>query len=131
MLAVAGAGVTQDTDVLLEKIDDVEKSHYLGGDVKHTHLVRGLDKALLHKVRSELETSRTESQQAERAKHVRAARACVVTWRGSRTGRSRWCSNGQAEKLEFNSTMASNIHTQLFGRWGFAACGLERVLREC
>ena len=29
-----------------------------------------------------------------------------------------WCHAViQAEKLEFNSTMASNIHTQLFGRY--------------
>jgi hypothetical protein len=29
---------------------DVEKSKYLGGDLKHTHLVKGLDYALLSKV---------------------------------------------------------------------------------
>jgi len=29
---------------------DVEKSKYLGGDVEHTHLVKGLDFALLSKV---------------------------------------------------------------------------------
>jgi len=32
---------------------DIEKSKYLGGDVKHTHLVRGLDFALLNKVKQE------------------------------------------------------------------------------
>ena len=68
---------TQGTDELLEKIDDVEKSHYLGGDVQHTHLVRGLDRALLHKVRSEMETSKAESKQAERVKHVRVAAGCA------------------------------------------------------
>ncbi|KAK2651249.1 hypothetical protein Ddye_018738 [Dipteronia dyeriana] len=31
----------------------IEKSKYLGGDVEHTHLVNGLDYALLNKVRSE------------------------------------------------------------------------------
>jgi len=40
---------TQD-DEILARIDDSEKSQYLGGDVRHTHLVRGLDRALLHKV---------------------------------------------------------------------------------
>eukprot|EP00922_Rhytidocystis_sp_ex-Travisia-forbesii_P042831 GHVS01064042.1.p1 GENE.GHVS01064042.1~~GHVS01064042.1.p1 ORF type:complete len:328 (+),score=75.13 GHVS01064042.1:221-1204(+) len=34
----------------------VEESKYLGGDVEHTHLVKGLDFALLTKVRSELTT---------------------------------------------------------------------------
>nr|XP_023908474.1 suppressor of mec-8 and unc-52 protein homolog 2 [Quercus suber]POF26664.1 suppressor of mec-8 and unc-52 protein like 2 [Quercus suber] len=33
----------------------IEKSKYLGGDVEHTHLVKGLDYALLNKVRSEID----------------------------------------------------------------------------
>ncbi|KAL7136932.1 hypothetical protein ABFS83_10G062400 [Erythranthe nasuta] len=33
----------------------IEKSKYLGGDVEHTHLVKGLDFALLNKVRSEID----------------------------------------------------------------------------
>nr|CAD1817210.1 unnamed protein product [Ananas comosus var. bracteatus] len=33
----------------------IENSKYLGGDLEHTHLVKGLDYALLHKVRSEIE----------------------------------------------------------------------------
>ncbi|CAN4084924.1 unnamed protein product [Withania somnifera] len=33
----------------------IEKSKYLGGDVEHTHLVKGLDYALLHQVRSEID----------------------------------------------------------------------------
>ncbi|XP_031382592.1 suppressor of mec-8 and unc-52 protein homolog 2 [Punica granatum] len=32
----------------------IEKSKYLGGDVEHTHLVKGLDYALLNKIRSEI-----------------------------------------------------------------------------
>lgn len=34
---------------------DIEHSKYLGGDLQHTHLVKGLDYALLNKVRSETE----------------------------------------------------------------------------
>ncbi|KAL9234932.1 hypothetical protein vseg_009744 [Gypsophila vaccaria] len=33
----------------------IERSKYLGGDVEHTHLVKGLDYALLNKVRSEMD----------------------------------------------------------------------------
>ncbi|KAK8950190.1 hypothetical protein KSP40_PGU001656 [Platanthera guangdongensis] len=33
----------------------IENSKYLGGDIEHTHLVKGLDYALLHKVRSEMD----------------------------------------------------------------------------
>ncbi|XP_074321036.1 suppressor of mec-8 and unc-52 protein homolog 2 isoform X1 [Silene latifolia] len=33
----------------------IERSKYLGGDVEHTHLVKGLDYALLQKVKSEMD----------------------------------------------------------------------------
>lgn len=39
---------------------DIEQSKYLGGDMKHTHLVKGLDYALLTKVKVELTTLRSE-----------------------------------------------------------------------
>merc|ERR1719183_1997244 len=46
---------------------DLEQSKYLGGDVEHTHLVKGLDFALLGKVRNELaKTQRAEDLQKER-----------------------------------------------------------------
>jgi len=38
----------------------IENSKYLGGDVEHTHLVKGLDYALLHKVRSEIDKKTRE-----------------------------------------------------------------------
>ncbi|KAL3679540.1 hypothetical protein R1sor_022496 [Riccia sorocarpa] len=40
----------------------IENSKFLGGDVEHTHLVKGLDYALLHKVRSEID-KRPEDQE--------------------------------------------------------------------
>ncbi|VVD05313.1 unnamed protein product [Leptidea sinapis] len=41
-----------------------DESKYLGGDMEHTHLVKGLDYALLQKVRSEIQT-REQEQEAE------------------------------------------------------------------
>ena len=35
---------------------DAEKTKYLGGDIDHTHLVKGLDYTLLRKVKEQLET---------------------------------------------------------------------------
>ena len=32
----------------------IQESKYLGGDMEHTHLVKGLDYALLEKVRAEI-----------------------------------------------------------------------------
>ena len=39
-----------------------EHSKYLGGDLKHTHLVKGLDFALLKKVRDEMRDQLTDSK---------------------------------------------------------------------
>ncbi|KAM7274671.1 hypothetical protein ACFE04_016537 [Oxalis oulophora] len=60
--AVAPPGTT-----LLQAADahklSIERSKFLGGDVEHTHLVKGLDYALLNKIRSEIDkTPDTEEQ---------------------------------------------------------------------
>ncbi|XP_034700207.1 suppressor of mec-8 and unc-52 protein homolog 2 [Vitis riparia] len=52
--AVAPPGTVDLRSADANKIS-IEHSKYLGGDVEHTHLVKGLDYALLHKVRSEIE----------------------------------------------------------------------------
>ncbi|XP_051864200.1 protein Red [Drosophila albomicans] len=41
----------------------IQESKFLGGDMKHTHLVKGLDYALLQKVRSELHTKEAEEEE--------------------------------------------------------------------
>ncbi|KAK0415827.1 hypothetical protein QR680_012141 [Steinernema hermaphroditum] len=41
-------------DAALRRQQAIEESKYLGGDIEHTHLVKGLDYSLLNKVRSEL-----------------------------------------------------------------------------
>lgn len=41
-----------------------QESKFLGGDMEHTHLVKGLDYALLQKVRSEIQHKEVE-QEAE------------------------------------------------------------------
>lgn len=48
----------------------VEQSKYLGGDLEHTHLVKGLDFALLNKVRTEI----TKQQRVEDAQQQRVER---------------------------------------------------------
>ena len=46
----------------------IQESKFLGGDMEHTHLVRGLDYALLQKVRSEIEQFEEEDdEQLEQA----------------------------------------------------------------
>ncbi|CAH0391635.1 unnamed protein product [Bemisia tabaci] len=41
----------------------IQESKFLGGDMEHTHLVKGLDYALLQKVRSEIEMKEQEQEQ--------------------------------------------------------------------
>lgn len=43
----------------------IENSKYLGGDVEHTHLVKGLDYALLHKIRSEIDKKPDSGEDAD------------------------------------------------------------------
>lgn len=43
----------------------IQESKYLGGDMEHTHLVKGLDFALLQKVRSEIAVREAELEQPE------------------------------------------------------------------
>ncbi|XP_030040219.2 protein Red [Manduca sexta] len=40
----------------------IQESKYLGGDMEHTHLVKGLDYALLQKVRSEIQSRELEEE---------------------------------------------------------------------
>lgn len=43
----------------------IEESKYLGGDMEHTHLVKGLDYALLDKVRAEINNKETQDEDLE------------------------------------------------------------------
>lgn len=45
----------------------IQESKFLGGDMEHTHLVKGLDFALLQKVRSEIAVNDNEETETETA----------------------------------------------------------------
>ena len=45
----------------------IEESKFLGGDMEHTHLVKGLDYALLDKVRAEITHKETHDEDLEAA----------------------------------------------------------------
>jgi IK cytokine len=54
-------------------IDDAEEAHrraieqskYLGGDLEHTHLVKGLDFALLNRVKAEMDEEERKKREEE------------------------------------------------------------------
>ncbi|KAJ3183298.1 hypothetical protein HDU85_002324 [Gaertneriomyces sp. JEL0708] len=69
-----------------------EQSKYLGGDAEHTHLVKGLDYALLEKARKEIEKQELELQKEKEAQ------AYVEQM------------HGDGATATFNSVLAANIH---------------------
>ncbi|XP_039798335.1 suppressor of mec-8 and unc-52 protein homolog 2-like isoform X2 [Panicum virgatum] len=58
----------------------IEKSKFLGGDLEHTHLVKGLDYALLHKIRSEIE-KKPDAEDGKDAKSRSTKEDQVVSFR--------------------------------------------------
>jgi hypothetical protein len=56
----------------------IEQSKYLGGDLEHTHLVKGLDFALMNKVRSEMEEEK-KIRQEEEEKESLSAHSTIFT----------------------------------------------------
>ncbi|KDP33973.1 hypothetical protein JCGZ_07544 [Jatropha curcas] len=89
--AVAPPGAVDLRSAEAHKIS-IEKSKYLGGDVEHTHLVKGLDYALLNKVRSEIDkkpdagddadaksrTSKEDQQLSFRTATAKSVYQCIV-----------------------------------------------------
>ncbi|KAL7670802.1 hypothetical protein ACOME3_005725 [Neoechinorhynchus agilis] len=51
---VAAPGIKPILDPAIRRRKIIEESKYLGGDISHTHLVKGLDYALLKKIRAEI-----------------------------------------------------------------------------
>ncbi|CAG2102268.1 unnamed protein product, partial [Medioppia subpectinata] len=51
----------------------IQESKYLGGDMEHTHLVKGLDYALLHKVKAEITHKETEADEDDDEEEEREA----------------------------------------------------------
>ena len=91
-------GVNPDYDDEIARLVDMdaEKTKYLGGDVKHTHLVKGLDYALLQKVRFWVNSEHIEDQNdppaARLAVSVRAMlvpHTCLLVDSQTRSG-PRW-----------------------------------------
>lgn len=69
MMTGNGAHVAPDqqsrSDLAERRKQLIEESKFLGGDMEHTHLVKGLDYALLHKVKAELQQMDEEEDEEE------------------------------------------------------------------
>ncbi|XP_003739420.1 protein Red [Galendromus occidentalis] len=85
----------------------IQESKFLGGDMEHTHLVKGLDYALLQKVRSEIELK--EEVDFEEALRVEQEE------KQSQDKRAKEEVEEQG-KLQFRTAMAKNINRLLFAQ---------------
>ncbi|OQR71177.1 hypothetical protein BIW11_01547, partial [Tropilaelaps mercedesae] len=87
----------------------IQESKFLGGDMEHTHLVKGLDYALLQKVRSEIEAKEREESEFEEA------------LKAKQEERQRQDKRAKEEveeqtKIIFRTAMAKNINRLLFAQ---------------
>jgi len=77
----------------------IDESKYLGGDMEHTHLVKGLDFALLQKVRSEITTKvREEDDDLEQV--YASSKSAAVRSAGD-----------EDNEGEFKSKMGTYVHS--------------------
>lgn len=77
----------------------IQESKFLGGDMEHTHLVKGLDYALLQKVRSEIENK----EQIEEQEMERLAEETKETEPAKEEPE-------ESDELKFKSVLGRNVH---------------------
>ncbi|KAF9414399.1 hypothetical protein BGZ94_000405, partial [Podila epigama] len=81
-----------------------EQSKFLGGDVEHTHLVKGLDFALLNKVRQE-----DKEKDPEAAEAMDLDKVFESVEKASKDGSAKSEQSEVVERPEMNGVLASNI----------------------
>jgi len=79
-----------------ERQRKIEQSKYLGGDMKHTHLVKGLDFALLNRVKEEIAAKEQAKKKEQKEAEVEEKVEVGVT-------------------KKFRSTLGRNVNNLLFG----------------
>jgi IK cytokine len=57
---------------------EIGESKFLGGDLEHTHLVKGLDYALLNKVKSEIEAQEREKERKDKEAEMKKTKLGVA-----------------------------------------------------
>ncbi|XP_055340106.1 protein Red-like [Paramacrobiotus metropolitanus] len=92
----------------------IEESKFLGGDIEHTHLVKGLDYALLQKVKAELDSKEEESQPAveeeeEAPKTKKSAKDLLSKKPATKLSE-------QDKTPEFKTRLAKNVYNILFNQ---------------
>ncbi|ESO97433.1 hypothetical protein LOTGIDRAFT_214293 [Lottia gigantea] len=78
----------------------IQESKYLGGDMEHTHLVKGLDYALLEKVRAEISSKEIEQEETMEAVVAKADEEHPEP--------------DPEEQIQFKTKMGRNVYRILF-----------------
>ena len=86
----------------------IQESKFLGGDMEHTHLVKGLDFALLQKMREEM----SKSEQTEKVKKDEIVKK--IDTKGDASLSKSKLAPVSEEGVRFKSAMAENVHRLLF-----------------
>jgi len=97
-------GVMELSEAELAKLS-IERSKYLGGDIKHTHLVKGLDFALLAKMRAEI----SEIERQEKEEEVKQSVAKKV-----HSHKQLIQQDGVVKTVEAQTEFKSNIGKEIF-----------------
>lgn len=93
-------------DAAERRRQQIQESKFLGGDMEHTHLVKGLDYALLQKVRSEILAIEQE--------HELELDQMAIGIDAGESGESRREHGGKEPELQFKTKLAKNIHRVIF-----------------
>ncbi|XP_055590433.1 protein Red-like [Uranotaenia lowii] len=88
-------------DAAERRRQQIQESKFLGGDMEHTHLVKGLDYALLQKVRSEIVAK--EQEQEEEMEKLADVPAEVPQKPQAQVVE-------KPDEIEFRTAMGKNIH---------------------
>lgn len=86
----------------------IQESKFLGGDMEHTHLVKGLDYALLQKVRSEIIVKEQEQEVEMEKLAVEAAEAKDKEQQSDEEQQKL-----RTEEPEYRTAMGRNIHNTI------------------
>ncbi|XP_035793356.1 protein Red-like [Anopheles albimanus] len=98
-------------DAAERRRQQIQESKFLGGDMEHTHLVKGLDYALLQKVRSEI-VAKEQEQEEEMEKLVDIEATAALPSSGQRPATVSLLTEKDlvtSEEIEFHTVLGSNI----------------------
>ncbi|XP_065186504.1 protein Red-like isoform X2 [Sycon ciliatum] len=90
----------------------MQESKFLGGDMEHTHLVKGLDYALLQKVRSDMTVQPMPAEMDTQAP-VESSRQSAPA---QAAAPAQPAAPSQQASLEFKTKLGKNIHKAVFQR---------------